>query len=263
MENPCVGSSILPRGILKQSWTSSILKLLGVQFFMRKDKEKAIKFRKQGFSYNKISALLHIPKSTLSTWLKDLPLSPKVKTKMEKDGYKKKVERLVRRNKQQTILAQQRALLIKEQAKKDVKKFMTDPLFISGIALYWAEGYKKGAYGSRWKSISFANSDPEMVAIMMKFFRKYLQIPESKFKFQIMAHENMNLPNTLKFWQSIVQSSPLNFFTTSLSLSKSSKKRLNPNTLTNGTIHIRINDVQLFFQMIGWIEGIKAAIDGA
>jgi len=30
--------------------------------------------------------------------------------------------------------------------------------------------------------------------------------------------------------------------------------------LTHGTVHIRINNVKLFFRIIGWIDGLKLNI---
>lgn len=41
----------------------------------RIDKNKAIKMRESGMSYSQIKAELGVSKSTLSLWLRDLPLS--------------------------------------------------------------------------------------------------------------------------------------------------------------------------------------------
>ncbi len=40
-----------------------------------KEREKAIELRKKGMSYSQIREKLGTPKSTLSNWLKDHPLS--------------------------------------------------------------------------------------------------------------------------------------------------------------------------------------------
>ena len=48
------------------------------------EREKVIKLRKQGKTYNEIKVLLGIPKSTLSGWLKDLPLSKRQIRVLEK-----------------------------------------------------------------------------------------------------------------------------------------------------------------------------------
>ena len=42
---------------------------------LRELKEKALKMRKQGMSYSQIRAEVKVSKSTLSLWLRDLPLS--------------------------------------------------------------------------------------------------------------------------------------------------------------------------------------------
>ncbi|MFH1611721.1 MAG: hypothetical protein ABH887_00400 [bacterium] len=51
---------------------------------MRKDKDLAIKLRKQGLSYLNISKKLDIPKSTLSCWFRDLDWSKKIKKDLSK-----------------------------------------------------------------------------------------------------------------------------------------------------------------------------------
>ncbi len=48
---------------------------------MHNNKEKAIQLRKLGKSYNEITKALNVPKSTLSTWLKDIIIPAKIKEK--------------------------------------------------------------------------------------------------------------------------------------------------------------------------------------
>jgi hypothetical protein len=139
---------------------------------MRKDKVEALALRKKGFSYNEISKKLEIPKSTLSYWLSDVVISQEAKSRIASRVFAGSVKGLIERNKNQTALAKERAEVIRETAKKEVRNLMKSKLFLVGISLYWAEGYKKGAYGSKWKAVDFANSDPELVKIMMNFFRK-------------------------------------------------------------------------------------------
>ena len=143
---------------------------------MRTDKQKAIKLRQSGKSYNQITKLLGIPKSTLSTWLKDLPLTSEASAKIISQGNFIAIKKLIKRNKQQSEIAKARHKDIKNKAKNEAVKFLKDPLFIAGISLYWAEGYKKGWNKSNWKSIDFTNSDPDMIKLMMNFFKKFLKI---------------------------------------------------------------------------------------
>jgi len=57
-----------------------------------KDREKAIILRKQGMSYSQIKKILKVGKSTLSTWLKDYPLS-KQRIRELRDWSEQRIER--------------------------------------------------------------------------------------------------------------------------------------------------------------------------
>ena len=56
---------------------------------MRKDKNLAIKLRKQGYSYNQINDKLGISKSTLSYWLRDIKISSQAQNKINSRVYNK------------------------------------------------------------------------------------------------------------------------------------------------------------------------------
>jgi hypothetical protein len=224
---------------------------------MRKDKNLAVKLRKEGNSYKQISKKLNIPKSTLSCWLKDLKISDKARAKIADRVYEKSILALIGRNKAQTVLAKERADLIKKEAEKNAKNLLKDPLFIAGISLYWAEGYKKGDKGSKYKSVDFTNSDPEMIIMIMKFFRKFYKVSDDRIKIQLMAHPNINITKAVKFWMGTTGLKKTNFTKTIIVVSSASKRKRNFNTLINGTIHLRIFDVKLFFKTIGWINGLK------
>lgn len=227
---------------------------------MRKDKEKAIILRKKGFSYNEISKKLGIPKGTLSYWLTDLKISDEAQKRILGRVYAGSVAGLIKRNKNQTALAKKRADEIRIIARKEAKELLKNKLFLIGISLYWAEGYKKGANGSKWKAVDFANSDPELIKIMMKFFRKICKVDNEKIKMQIIAHKNVNIDEAINFWSSITKLPKGQFIKTCCSVSRYSKNRRG-NNLTHGTVHIRINSVKLFFRIIGWIDGLKSNIN--
>ena len=227
---------------------------------MRQDKSVAIKLRKAGNSYNQISKKLDIPKSTLSYWLSDLKISTEAKSKISARSNATSTAALIKRNKMQTVLAKERSADIRKAAKKESYELMSSPLFLTGISLYWAEGYKKGAEGSKWKSVDFANSDPEMIEVIMKFFRKFLVQDDSKIKVQIMVHKNIDIDKAVRFWSKLTKLAKGQFIKSSIAISKASKNKRNPNSLTYGTVHIRINDVKLFFRIIGWIDGLKEKI---
>ena len=225
--------------------------------YMRKDKLIAIQLRKKGNSYSQIRETLKVPKSTLSYWLRDLKISNPAREKIMKRAHSASIAGLIKKKKNQTFLAKQGADEIRRKARQEAKKLFGNPLFISGVSLYWAEGYKKGAYGSKWKGVDFANSDPETIKVIMKFFRSFCGVEEKRIKIQLMVHDNMSAKKALSFWSALTKIPKRQFMKISRIFSKSSKKKRNPSSLIYGTIHIRIADVKLFFRIIGWIDGLK------
>lgn len=223
---------------------------------MREEKNRAIVLRKEGKSYSQIQEVLHIAKSTLSYWLRDVALSNEAQQRITKRGRAISTEALIERNKGQTVIAKERAVRIREEAKEEAKSYMGDPLFVAGTSLYWAEGYKRGASGSKWKCVDFTNADPEMVLVMMQFFRKFCSVDEGRFKVQLIAHPNVNMQAAVTYWSALTEIPESQFIKTCTSLSiRSGQKR--SNNLTYGTVHIRVYDVKLFFRIIGWIDGVK------
>lgn len=225
---------------------------------MRKDKSSAIKLRKKGLSYNQISSQLNIPISTLSYWLRNIKLNKEAE-KILNTRKNKGSEYLIIRNKDQSRIAKIRAEKIKNEAIAETKKYINEKLFIAGVSLYWAEGYKKGAYGSKWKCIDFANSDPEMLKIIIKFYKKYLQVKNCEIKIQIIAHQNININNSIKYWSTVLGIDIDQFIKHSLAKKNQTPKRTNKN-LKHGTIHLRVYSVDKFHRLIGWIEGFKKLI---
>ena len=214
-------------------------------------KNQAIKLRKKGLTYNKISQELSIPKSTLFSWFKDLPDNEKIKKKNYSEAQKIWSKTLTDYNLEKAKESKKRAAQEQKKATLSIKKFNDEKLKILGAALYWAEGYKK----SRW-NLTFSNSDPEMIRIMMKFFLETCLVPLVKIKGQVQLHPNISQKKAEKYWQQISGIPIKQFRKPLIALTKSSKQVRNRNTLPYGTFRIIINDVHIVNHIKGWINGI-------
>jgi len=222
---------------------------------MRQDKNKALNLRKQGKSYSEIEKVLDVPKSTLSFWLKDIPLSARAKQRLKQRVFDTSIKALINRNKRQTIIAKEKSDKIIEDSAKTIREINKKELKILGISLYWAEGYKQGV-SKKWKCVDFSNSDPVMIKIMMRFFREICEVKEGQFKIQLMLHNNDLKNKSLRFWQKITGIPVTQFMKVSI-INSSSSKQKREKRIPYGTIHIRIYNTDLFHKIIGWIEGLK------
>ncbi len=233
----------------------------GSIFCMRKDREQALKLRLKGASYNEITSLLGIPKSTLSTWFAHLQLSPKAQEKLKLKAYLPARDALIRHNKRQTKDAILRAKTIRSLSSKQIKPLTHEVLFILGISLYWAEGYKLSAkrQGRELTShpISLTNSDPQLIKIFIRFLKEICHVDESKMKAELRIYEHLNEKQLLHYWQDVTGIPLANFHKTYYGISKSSQGKRPFNRLPYGTICIRVYNTRLFHTIMGWIEGLK------
>jgi len=218
---------------------------------MQTKKQEAIQLRKLGKSYNEITKRLGIPKSTLSTWLKGIKMSPMVEQKILNNAQKIWAKSITDYNKKRASLIEDKWQKFEKKISKEINKLSAEKIKLIGTVLYWAEGYKK----TRWTAM-FCNSDPDMVHLMMKFLREICLIPEEKLKPQIQIHVNISEKTAKRYWSQISNLPIEQFRKTLRQTSRNSKNIRAKNTLPYGVFRIYISDVELVHKLKGWIKGL-------
>lgn len=147
------------------------------------EKEMAVTLRQLGYTYKEILAIVHVSKSSLSLWLKDLPL-----TKTEKVALKNRRNANISqgRIKVAGIMHTRRLAREKDQlqdARRVFTKYLSDPFFHAGLSLYWAEG------GKRTNQWQFMNSDVDMQKVMVKWLVTYANINKNDLRFRLYVHK--------------------------------------------------------------------------
>lgn len=223
-------------------------------------KNKAIRLRLRGRSYNEIRRILGIAsKGTLSCWFKDLELPFNAKKRLENNIEFARKHGLFAFNDRRTKAINIENAQIRSMAFKKVPKLSYKNLFLIGIALYWGEGYqseknKKALY------VSFVNSNPFMITLFLRFLREILKIKDEKIKAHIRIHPNIHQEQAVKFWHKVTRL-PCDRFRITRQISSASKLKRPPHSLPHGTIDIRMNDRRLFFKMKGYLDGLAFQSD--
>jgi len=100
------------------------------------NKEKAIKYRMKGYSYNMICEILGIGKSTIANWTSNIPYTPNREVIQRISSAKLKSATF--KHNQKMAEANE----MKELAREELGKITNRDLWLLGIGLYLGEGTK-------------------------------------------------------------------------------------------------------------------------
>ncbi|MBM3257871.1 MAG: hypothetical protein FJZ05_01470 [Candidatus Nealsonbacteria bacterium] len=205
-------------------------------------KLRAKKLRQKGLSYGEIRKELNIAKSTLSLWLKTIPLTPKQKKRL----YTKNILILSRGPQSQKERRIREITEIVSSAEKEISLPLCPETFrLIGAFLYWAEGSKTSRF-------EITNSDPNLILFVVRWFKKIFLVPAKNLKANLNIYPQQNEIEIKNFWSQLT-GIPLENFGKSFvkPLSKGYKK----NNLYYGTIKIRVpKGTDMRHRVFGWIK---------
>jgi hypothetical protein len=235
-----------------QDFTGLLLVKLGSNYLnnnmkhRREEKELAIELRKQGLSVRAIRKIIpNCSQSTVHSWIRDVPLTEEQREKLQQSQCDKMAQSPNAPKQRWEKIRND----IKEAAIKQIPNgFDFELLRIVGTALYWCEGLR-----TQRNEISFANSDGDMIAIMMKYFRWVCAIPEEKIKGSIAIHAGNNVEESLNYW-STKTGINCNALKVRILEVKSDKPR---KTMPLGCFTIRVDDTRKRAMINGWMLGLR------
>ncbi len=178
-------------------------------------REKAIQMRKQGISYNDIKKKIDVSKSTLSLWLRDMPLS-RDQINQVRALSPKRIERC-RNTKLQKKNA--RRALVFEKVSNEIGRFTKRDMLIAGMFLYWGEGTKTADC-----TTSLTNTDPSII----KFYVDWLEsfgISRGLLRVKLHLYVDQDIKTLTRFWSN----------TTGIDISNFNKPYIKKSSLSDKT----------------------------
>ncbi len=197
-------------------------------------------------SYDEILKNVKVSKSTLSFWLRDIALNDEANKKLLK-GRELSRYFAAESHKRKRELDTATAI---ERGTQEFQSLLKNPLFLTGLCLYWAEGDKH-----KQEKVKFTNSDEKMVLLMMKWFREICGVPEEKFRIALHIHNLHVSKNIKRYWSEITGIPEKQFQKIYI---KQTTLRHRRNILYNGTCAIVVNNKALFRRICGWKLGLLA-----
>jgi transcriptional regulator with XRE-family HTH domain len=213
-------------------------------------KAQARELRAQGLAYNEIAERLDVSKSSVSLWVRDLPvperLSYEERRKRAADGVQRywEVERQVR--------GSQRACEVAAAA-AELSDLTDREILVAGAIAYWCEGAKNKP-NRKVDQVIFMNSDPGLIMFFLRFLDA-AGVSRDDLTLRVHIHENADAEAAQRFWLELTGTQPSQFRHPTL-------KRHNPKTLrTNvgenyhGCLRIDVRrGSQLYRRIEGWVS---------
>ena len=123
-------------------------------------------------------------------------------------------------------------------------------LRIAGIMLYWAEGSRGKSRHHNW-TVEFANSNPAMIKVFLRFLREICSITETRLRLHLYCYADQNLKTLQEFWTKETRI-PLVQFTKPFI--REDFRNDKSGKMKYGMVHIRYSDKRLLLQIEKWIE---------
>ncbi|HLD70418.1 MAG TPA: hypothetical protein VI937_00845 [Negativicutes bacterium] len=211
-------------------------------------KEKAIDYRKKGYSYNMITEKIGVNKSTLSNWLTKISFTPN-KELIKRIGSAKLKSALFKHNQKISEIEEMREL-----AGLELGRVTKRDLWFLGIGLYLGEGTKA------YEQVRFSNSNPEMIRIAVVWFKDICKLKNINFNPVVHVYPDNDIQGAMTYWAEIT-GLPLKQFGKTYVDVRTGKSKTKRKTLPYGTLHLRVKSFgekqfgrRLHRRIMGWIE---------
>lgn len=216
------------------------------------EKLKAIELRKQGESIKLIAKKLGVSPGSVSVWCRDVTLTIDQIERLERNArdpfYGKRLENVQK----QKMLRIEREERLKREGIDEVGRLSKRELFLVGIALYWAEGYKKDS------QVGLGSSDPAMMKLYVKWLRECFGYIKDDLLFRVTFNElhKYREKDIIQFWARQFEVGENRFQKPFYQKAKWKKIYENPEEYY-GVLRIRVRKSKDFLRKIyGYIEGL-------
>ncbi|MGY0233273.1 resolvase [Longispora urticae] len=215
-------------------------------------RERARELRMAGATLSEIVRELGVAKSSVSTWVRDVPTEA-VGVRLGGEV----LDRMKVMSEARWARHEERRSAAREEAMARGAVAATDPMIAAAAIAYWCEGSKSKPW-RRSERLTFINSDPGLIALFLGFLRGS-GVAEDQISYRLSIHETADVPAATRWWAERVGVVPERFANATL-------KRHVPTTRHNTDDHYHgclIVDVRRSRQLYWFVEGaVRAVIAG-
>jgi hypothetical protein len=159
------------------------------------EQQRARDLRARSWTLQDIATELGVSKSSVSLWVRDVEFVPRPRNRGHRSmkPHPFHVARLAEIERCRT----EGAALIGELTERE--------FLVLGVALYAGEGSKTR------NDVAFANSDPRMISVFVRWLRQFFPIDESRLRVKLYLHQGLDLDAAISFWAQLTGIPPGQF----------------------------------------------------
>ena len=201
--------------------------------------------RRLGLSYGEIMELIPVAKGTLAGWCRSIELSDAQALAIrERTGSVRGVPRDTQWRRREEIER------IRADAREEAATLVSDPLWLAGTVMYWAEGNK------RHRDFAMTNTDPAVLRLFTVWVRRFLD-PEPDFVLSLHLHDSNDEAAARQYWREELSLPEADFW-------KTFWKRPGTGHRTNrhsaGVCRVRVRrGTDSLVRVLEWIESLRSA----
>lgn len=214
---------------------------------------QARELRRNGWGIKTIANKLEVSSSTASLWCRDIELTAEQLKSLQVNAHNPYFGKRGEYIRTQRRLMQNKLQKLLQLGVSDVARLSPRELFLAGVALYWAEGFKKD------NLVGFSNSDPSMIRFIVRWFKESCGISADRLRFRLALNESYKVKarDIERYWQQILGVSSSQFQKTFFQRVKWQKVYDNPEDY-HGVLRVRVSkSIDLLRRIHGQIEGLR------
>lgn len=211
-------------------------------------KEKALKLRRNGKSYNNISKELGVSKSTLSLWFKNFKWSQEIKEKLVNIAKENSRQRLKKINSKRDLELLKYYKKAEREAKQEFALIKDNRLFVTAISLYWGEGDRNFKNGI----IRISNIDPKMLRIFYEFLFKVCKVEKDKIRAGLLLYPDLKEQECVNFWSTKINIDSKKFFKSTFIQGREKNKKIG-----YGVCIVSVHNKFIKKKVLTWLDIFK------
>jgi hypothetical protein len=216
---------------------------------------QARELRGRGLDYEEIAARLGVSKSSVSLWVRDLPVPARLSYE---ECRKRSVEGTRRYWEAERPAREAERAAVRDAAATEIGPLSERETLIAGAIAYWCEGAKSKPY-RRAEQVNFINSDANVIRLFLAFLSLAGVAPQW-LRCRVHIHETADIEAATRYWQMVTGVAPELFRQPNIKRDKPRTTRRNTGAGYHGCLQIWVSGSRdLYLKIEGWASAIMSA----